>query len=556
MKHHLKDYFGIKPLAIDPRAIELMFDLQEIAENEIIGEVAIVSICGALEHHKSRIFDSYDAIVERLEEAFCDDSVSAVVMCIDSPGGDAAGSTEAHRQIQKLKKEYKKPLFSYSNEAMYSAAYSIGSAADEIWVPETGGVGSVGVICPLLDKTEANKKAGLNIKLLTTGARKADTHADRPLTDDVVDAMQARIDYLGNVFFKCVSKARDMSVKEVVDLEAGVFMGQEAVDSGLANGVAGWYKFLQYVSEKIGTPIGADENDTVSSSKEQSIMTLAEMKKAKEEAAKKLAAAKSSAERTKLFAAYEITVQALSDAQAKTKYVKKTEERLTKDEDEDDDDDDSDTDESEDEESSDEDESEETEAKDDEDCEEDESEDSSKKMKKKAKSEASISNLSLKSAQRLYSAACELTGKKDVSEICGAMEGMSPRIKKMPKVEERLAKIEQSSKKQHVRSMLDKAISERRITPAQAKGLEPQGMKDSKWLKGYLSAQPAQVRSMEEQYIPVIDASIDLGSQGLSGDQQKILQQAAQSAGMSVEDYAKEIAKHSKNNGVVAAPKY
>lgn len=537
-------------LAIQPSALELMFNINSIKPNEMLDNgICIVSICGPLEHHESIMWDSYDNITRRVEEAFADSDCRCVVMCIDSPGGDAAGCTEAHRQIKRLRKQYKKPIFAYSNEAMYSAAYSIGSAADKIFVPETGGVGSVGVICPLLDKTKANEMAGLNIKLLTTGARKADTHADRPLTDDVIDSMQSRVDYLGDVFFKCVAKSRGMTPKDVKKLEAGVFLGEEAVESGLADGVLGWYKFLEYVSESLDSPeIAADNRgseDTESSKETSNMNEKLRLKKAKEEAARKLAAAKSSAERTKLFASYEAAVKAEADFLAKTKYVKKTEERLTKDDGDDDEDDteETETEESDSEESEEEEESSDMSEEDDEDCSEEASE-----------AEASVGNLSMKSIEQLYNAASKITGKKNVSEICGMLDGMSPRVKEMPKTEQRLQKLEQSNMRAKVRAMLDSAIKDRRITPAQAKCLEPQGMKDPKWLKGYLAAQPPQVRSIEDgPFLHGTEGAPALDKQMLSADQQKMLQTAAQAAGMSVEDYTKELAKHSKTNG--AAPR-
>jgi signal peptide peptidase SppA len=544
-------------LAFDPRALDVEFDIQEAKENEQRESIAIVSVCGPLEHHKSNIWDSYDSIVERIESAFANEDVACVVMCIDSPGGDAAGCTEAHRNIRRLRKKYDKPLYAYSNESMYSAAYAIGSAADEIWVPETGGVGSVGVICALLDKTKYNEKAGLNIKLLTTGARKADSQADRVLTDDVVNVMQERVDYLGDVFFKTVAKARSMSPKAVEKLQAGVFLGQSAVDSGLADNVGGWYKFILYVSEQIGSTENVADPELISqnseSAKEHAKMTLAELRKAKELAAKKLATAKAS-ERTKLFAAYEKAATAVADFQAKTKYVKKTEEKLEKDDDEEEDDDNSD-DEDEDSDAEEEEESEEEESSDDDESEseeESEEEEESSKSKASKKAKKAAASMSLASVERMYSLVSNLTGKKDVSEVLGALEGMTPRVKAMPKAEQRLARLENDSLKSRVKSMLDVAMKEGRVTPAQAKGLEPQGMKDHKWLKGYLSAQPKSLMREEEHIADISAPNQTLDMQGLNTDQQKMLQQSANSAGMSVEDYTKDIMKHTKPNGASA----
>lgn len=171
----------------------------------------------------------------------------AVVLLIDSPGGEAAGATYAHRKLKKLRKKYDVPIYAYANETCASAAYEIACAADEIWLPDTGTVGSIGVIATMFDRTEQNKKIGLNIELVTSGERKADGHADRPITDDIRARMQARVYKLANVFWSVVAESRGTNVKSVAALEAGVFTGQDAVDVGIADGVAGWDRFLRLV---------------------------------------------------------------------------------------------------------------------------------------------------------------------------------------------------------------------------------------------------------------------------------------------------------------------
>lgn len=516
-------------LAIDPRALDVMFDAPATKETECIGSVAIVSICGPLEHHHSQFWDSYDDIYERMEAAFCDPDVTSVVMCIDSPGGDASGTIEIHNNIQRLKKTHKKPLYAYSNEAMYSAAYAIGSAADEIWVPTTGGVGSVGVICALMDNTKANEKAGVEIKLITTGARKADSWADRKLTDDIVSVMQQRVDYLGDEFFRIVSQSRKVKPKAIKALEAGTYLGQSAIDSNLADKVGGWYEFMDYLVSQSGGRENAGDKQ---------VKTSAQLTKEKAALAKQIAECKSATERTKLMSSYEVAVSALADIEAKTKYVKKTEEKYEEDDQED------------------EESEEETEAKGDDDDDDDGDDDDDDGDADEKSKKMAASALSLKHVEKLFSLTQSLTGKSDVSEVMGALEGMAPRVKAMPKSDERIAKLEQDAKRTKVRGMLDKAKREGRVTPAQAKALESKGIEDPRWLRGYLSVQPKSVRTVEEGGIePNLSAatprSIDF--QGLSEDHKKILTQSSQSAGMSVEDFAKNINERRANG---ASPKF
>jgi signal peptide peptidase SppA len=257
-------------LAIEPQALDFSYLYTgQIPNDRTEDGIAIVTIHGPLEHHATWWWDSYESIVQRIEDAMSGEDLSrshelrygwredfepldpsparAVVLCIDSPGGEAAGSAYAHRKIRKLRKQYNTPIYAYANETACSAAYAIASACDEIWLPDTGTVGSIGVIATLFDRTKQNEKLGLNIELLTSGDEKADGHADRPITDDIRARMQARVDALANVFWSFVAKARGTNAKSIAALEAGVFTGQDAVSVGIADGVAGWDKFLRTV---------------------------------------------------------------------------------------------------------------------------------------------------------------------------------------------------------------------------------------------------------------------------------------------------------------------
>lgn len=232
-----------------------------------------MTIHGPLEHHKTYWWDSYECILQRVEDAMTGmdmvrldefrnrysrgwepkDPVpaSAVVLRIDSPGGEAAGATHAHRRLRKLRAKYNVPLYAYADEMAASAAYELACAADEIWLPDTGTVGSIGVIATLFDRTEQNKRTGFNIELVTSGARKADNHADRVITDEVRQRIQDRVMHLANIFWGVVAKARGVSPKAVAALEAGVFLGSDAVDVGIADGVASWEGFLRMVASSL-----------------------------------------------------------------------------------------------------------------------------------------------------------------------------------------------------------------------------------------------------------------------------------------------------------------
>jgi ClpP class serine protease len=146
-------------------------------------------------------------------------------------------------------KEYGKPIVAYVDEMACSAAYCLASACDEMWGPEAMHVGSVGVILCTIDETESLEKAGIKVRYVVSGKRKADLHPGNPVDAAVLAAAQEKVDILAEQFFSLVAKARGrtgpLSTPEAVKaLQASVYVGADAVRVGLADGVASWGRFL------------------------------------------------------------------------------------------------------------------------------------------------------------------------------------------------------------------------------------------------------------------------------------------------------------------------
>lgn len=274
-------------LAIEPQAIDFSYLYVGCRANERTDAgIAIVTVNGPLEHHSGSWWDSYEAIASRIEAAMSGEDVvmrdhaknwykedyepidatpaKAVVLRIDSPGGEAAGAMWVHRKVRALSEAYGCPVYAYADEMACSAAYSLASAADQIWLPDTGQVGSIGVIATLFDRTKQNEQTGLRVELLTSGEYKADNHADRVIDDGIRERMGQKVMKLAGVFFRVVSRARSrvlgvkISPDAVESLQAGVFVGQDAVDAGIADGVATWGAFLQKVTESLSNTPGID----------------------------------------------------------------------------------------------------------------------------------------------------------------------------------------------------------------------------------------------------------------------------------------------------------
>ncbi|MGI4812462.1 MAG: S49 family peptidase, partial [Janthinobacterium lividum] len=167
--------------------------------------------------------------------AMNDDAVKAIVLDVDSPGGEVAGMFDLADLIYAARGY--KPVQAILTECAYSAAYALASAADSIIVPRTGGVGSIGVIAMLTDMSRALDGAGVTVNIIQYGARKADGNQASPLSDEAREAFQAQVDTMGEMFVDTVARNRGMAASKVKGTEAATYLGAAGVTIGLADAV-------------------------------------------------------------------------------------------------------------------------------------------------------------------------------------------------------------------------------------------------------------------------------------------------------------------------------
>lgn len=216
-------------------------------QDEPVGVVACLCIEGPLAQNDNEWFESYESIVARFTAVMAEPSVQAVILKFNSPGGDVAGLFEAAKTMTAVKVASGKPVIAYVDEACYSAAYALAMVADEIYMPDSAGCGSIGVITCMVDVSEANAEAGVRVEVIASGDQKADGHPDVPLSDDAIERTQGRVDDLAAMFFDLVAQSRGLTAATVESYEAGIFQGHDAVDAQLADGIMSWAEIVSVV---------------------------------------------------------------------------------------------------------------------------------------------------------------------------------------------------------------------------------------------------------------------------------------------------------------------
>jgi ClpP class serine protease len=473
------------PLALDPRALGVAYETAEEqddrygAEIERDGEIAIVRVCGPLEQY-AMCFDGYESsrwrvgVVERFELACADVSSTSVMLVMDSPGGEVAGLWEAIRSMRDTAAASGKRVVAYVNEQAYSAAYAIASVAPEIYVPESGGVGSIGVIAELMDFVGMNEKYGINVAVISAGAYKSDGHPDLPISDQAIEVVSERVSTLAAQFYDAVAEVRPLDAGEVEALEAACFYGEDAVGAGLADGVMGYAELCSALSGNGATARG------------EKIMNEKKNAAARVAASDALAApriglgplavigAAGAYKKTEESTVTEETEEMDEEAgtSTETTTTTTTESVTTEEEkkDGDGDDDDKDGDGDDDEKSS------ETGSKD------------ASAMIAAARTRASTPSTS----RDVLAAVRRLTGQSSLGAQIGALEAMSARAQHCAKLERRLEKAEAAGRKASIAAKVDTAIRAGLLTLAQRAWAIATGTKDPAILDGYLvNAKPA-----------------------------------------------------------------
>lgn len=192
----------------------------------------------------------YDGIKMKLMAAMEDDSINAIYLDVDSPGGMVAGCFDLADLIYACNaKNGGKPIWAICNEQMCSAAFALGCSADQVFVPRTGEIGSVGVLWIYTNVEGALAQDGIQVRIFRAGKHKAEGNAYESIEPDTAKRIQDELDAMRDIFISTVARGRGITEKTVRDTEALTYMGASARAMQFANEVSSddqvWAKMVQ-----------------------------------------------------------------------------------------------------------------------------------------------------------------------------------------------------------------------------------------------------------------------------------------------------------------------
>ena len=173
-----------------------------------------------------------------IDEARKDDDIKAIVLRVDSPGGNALTSELIWRALEMTKKA--KPIVVSMGNYAASGGYYISCNANQIFAEANTITGSIGVFGLLPNFSQAATKLGLNVEQVKTHQNASEYSVFKPLDENYRAFAQESVEKIYDVFITRVANGRKMTKTQVDAIGQGrVWTGQDALNIGLVDKIGG-----------------------------------------------------------------------------------------------------------------------------------------------------------------------------------------------------------------------------------------------------------------------------------------------------------------------------
>ncbi|HET7345979.1 MAG TPA: signal peptide peptidase SppA [Acidobacteriaceae bacterium] len=209
------------------------------------GNIAVVDING--------VILSADTTVDQLRKYDEDDSIKAIILHINSPGGAAAPSQEIYHEVLRIRNEKKKPIVASVQSVGASGAYYIASGATKIYANQASVVGSIGVIMEWTNYGDLLKWAKLKPEVIHAGALKDAGDPSHEMTPEERAYFQSLVNNMYGQFIADVAAGRHLSPDQVKSLATGqVWTGEQALPLHLIDASGGFRTALLETAKSVG----------------------------------------------------------------------------------------------------------------------------------------------------------------------------------------------------------------------------------------------------------------------------------------------------------------
>ena len=215
-------------------------------------KISIIKLDGVISDSAGSSFfrdlTSSNSVLDLIIKATKDQSVKAIVIRINSPGGTVAASQELYKAVINARK--KKPIVITMGDIAASGGYYISSAADAIFANPGTLTGSIGVITSYLNFYDLLNKIGVKGVVIKSGSYKDIGNPTRPMTPEEKKILQSLLDDTYDQFLSDVSKGRNIQKSTIAQIAQGlIYTGRQAKKIGLVDYLGDYNQAVKHAQQ-------------------------------------------------------------------------------------------------------------------------------------------------------------------------------------------------------------------------------------------------------------------------------------------------------------------
>jgi signal peptide peptidase SppA len=258
-KQKLEDIVNVLALKMghEPTQPTMMTDgdSQEHEAIESTQQIEVVKIHGTLVNRGSWVGASsglvaYEGTRRGLLRLADDNAVSAIVLDIDSLGGEVAGCRDLVNEIDRIDRDVK-PIYAIVNSKCCSAGYYLAAACREIYAIDGSMVGSIAALIVHEDQSEKDKKEGRKYTFIQSGERKTELSPHAPLSEIALNSLTEEVMATGNRFIEDVARFRGLSVTTVAGFKGALFFDQTGLAHGLVDHIMPAHEAMDVITNEV-----------------------------------------------------------------------------------------------------------------------------------------------------------------------------------------------------------------------------------------------------------------------------------------------------------------
>ena len=197
--------------------------------------VPVIRLSGAIGTGRNSLTDA--GLAPIIEKAFRMKPAAAALV-INSPGGSPVQSSLIAARVRRLASEKGIYVHAFVEDVAASGGYWLACAADQIWVDESSLVGSIGVIFASFGFPELMARQGIERRVVTAGKSKSLADPFLPQKPEDIERLHAIQTPIHAAYIRHVKARRGTRLADADVFNADIWVGQQAVDLGLADGAA------------------------------------------------------------------------------------------------------------------------------------------------------------------------------------------------------------------------------------------------------------------------------------------------------------------------------